>query len=161
MIPYEDLFIALARAKIKYLVAGGVAVNLHQVQRATADLDLIVHLKPNNLRRFILVMKRLGYKPRLPVPPQEFADPKIRKEWMERKNMKVFSFLNPKNPFEMIDIFVKEPKPFGQLTKNKLAVKAFGVTIPVVGLSDLMEMKKKAGRDTDLFDVEQLRKLRS
>ncbi len=42
MIPYAHIFKALSEAKVRYLVAGGIAVNLHQVMRATVDLDLIL-----------------------------------------------------------------------------------------------------------------------
>lgn len=42
MVAYKDLFVALEKHKIEYLVAGGFAVNFHQVNRATADLDLIL-----------------------------------------------------------------------------------------------------------------------
>mgnify|MGYP001569947502 FL=1 len=41
-----------------------------------------------------------------------------------------------------------------------MEVEAFGVKISVVGLDDLIEMKLKAGRDKDLFDVEQLKKIK-
>jgi len=160
VISYKGLFTALFRHKIQYLVAGGVAVNLHQVNRATADLDLIVHLETKNVHSFIKVMENLGYKPKLPVKTEDLADPEKRKEWIQKKNMVVFSYLNPKNPFEIVDIFVQEPKPFSELEKNKLEVQAFGITIPVLGIGDLIEIKQKTGRDTDLFDVQQLKKIK-
>lgn len=53
MIGFQRIFQALADGKIEYLVAGGVAVNLHGVERSTADLDLIVHLAEENLLKFI------------------------------------------------------------------------------------------------------------
>ena len=56
VISYRQLFVALAEARIRYLVAGGVAVNLHQVQWATADLDLILHLERENLLHFAKLM---------------------------------------------------------------------------------------------------------
>jgi len=34
---YEDIFKALESNQVKYLVIGGVAVNLYGVQRATGD----------------------------------------------------------------------------------------------------------------------------
>ena len=161
MITYKEIFTALAKQKIRYLVAGGVAVNLHQVNRATADLDLIIHLESDNILNFVNMMEKLGYKPRVPVAGQDFANPETRKKWIEEKNMKVFSYINPSNHFEVIDIFVEEPKPFNELDKNKLEVQAFGVTISVVGIDDLIEMKKNVGRDTDLFDVQQLEKIKN
>ena len=105
-------------------------------------------------------MENLGYKPKLPVKTEDLADPEKRKEWIQKKNMVVFSYLNPKNPFEIVDIFVQEPKPFSELEKNKLEVQAFGITIPVLGIGDLIEIKQKTGRDTDLFDVQQLKKIK-
>jgi hypothetical protein len=158
MVLYQDLFKALGENKVEYLVAGGFAVNFHNVQRATADLDLIVHLEEKNIKKFIKLITQIGYLPRLPVSALDFADSKIRKKWIEEKNMLVFSFYNPKLKFETIDIFVEEPKPFLQLVSRRLDVKAFGIIIPVVGVEDLIEMKVKAGREKDLFDVAQLRK---
>lgn len=160
MISYRQLFVALSEAKIRYLVAGGVAVNLHQVQRATADLDLILHLERENLLHFAKLMSQLGYQPKVPVKGEDFADPVLRQKWITEKNMMVFSFINPKNSYELIDIFVEEPKPFAELDKNKIEIAAFGVTIPVLGIDDLIEIKEKAGRSTDLFDVQQLRRIK-
>ena len=53
--------------KIRYLVAGGVAVNLYGIERATGDIDLVVHLERNNLEKFVEVMKEFGFKPKVPV----------------------------------------------------------------------------------------------
>jgi hypothetical protein len=104
---YQELFVALSENKISYLVAGGFAVNFHQVQRATADLDLIVHLEIKNVEKFISLMKQIGYQARLPVEAMDFANPEIRQKWIEEKNMLVFSFYNPKLKFETIDVFVE------------------------------------------------------
>ena len=46
---YEEVFRALNKNKVRYLVVGGGAVVLHGVVRMTADLDLFVDLKENNL----------------------------------------------------------------------------------------------------------------
>ncbi len=46
---YGEVFKALNKAKVKYVVAGGVAVVLHGYMRATGDLDLIVFLDQENL----------------------------------------------------------------------------------------------------------------
>lgn len=155
---YRDVFLKLARHKIKYLVAGGFAVNFHQVQRATMDLDLIVHLEEKNTKKFITVMNLLGFKPRVPVDATDFANDAIRQKWIKDKEMQVFSFFHLSNPYEIIDVFVHEPKPFAELKKNAIYISAFGIRIPVTGLRDLIEMKKSAGRDKDKFDVAQLKK---
>lgn len=158
MVPYQNVFAELKKRKIQYLIAGGFAVNFHKVQRATVDLDIILHLTTKNILLFNKMMKALGFVPRLPVDPAEFAEEKIRESWKLNKGMLVFSFLNPKNPFELIDVFVNEPKPFKTLWKNRLTVSAFGYKIEVIGKKDLMELKKKAGRSKDAFDYKELKK---
>jgi len=65
---------------------------------------------------------------------------------------------NPTNPFELVDVFVGEHKPFDDLFNNRMEVSAFNVVIPVMGVSDLIAMKLSAGREKDLYDVSLLRK---
>lgn len=60
---YERVFRTLQEQKIRYAVAGGVALVLHGVVRFTADLDLIVDLERENLVRFVQVMHDLGTGP--------------------------------------------------------------------------------------------------
>ena len=76
---YDDIFIGFQQHKVKYVVAGGVAVVLHGVMRLTGDLDLIVYLEPGNLDRFVQAVKALGYQPLIPVPLEDFGDSKKRK----------------------------------------------------------------------------------
>jgi hypothetical protein len=157
---YQKIIEGLHSYKIKYLIAGGFAVNFHQVQRATVDLDLILHLQTDNISNFILLMKSLGYVPRVPVRVEDFADPIKRKEWIDEKGMMVFTFVQPSNPFEIIDVFTEEPLPFDQLWNNRFEVDAFGGTIHILGIDDLITLKKRAGREKDEFDIRQLQKIK-
>lgn len=50
---YIDLFSALARHKVDYLLIGGLAVSLHGVERATMDVDITVAMNPDNLAALI------------------------------------------------------------------------------------------------------------
>jgi len=158
MVPYQTVFERLHKAGIRYLVAGGFAVNFHQVQRATVDLDLIIQLEHNNILMFVELMKELGFTPRIPVPAQDFANDIIRKKWISEKGMMVFTFIHTQNPFEVIDIFSEEPLPFEELWKERLEVSAFEITIPVLGKTHLIDLKKKANREKDRFDIDQLKK---
>ncbi|MBI3541120.1 MAG: hypothetical protein HY073_03160, partial [Deltaproteobacteria bacterium] len=60
---YQSILTALSKAKVRYLVAGGIAMNLHGFSRATFDLDLIIFLKKENILKFTKVMTKLGYCP--------------------------------------------------------------------------------------------------
>lgn len=159
MVAYKEIFSELERRGIRYLVAGGFAVNFHQVQRATVDLDLIVKLERANVLAFVDLLTGLGFRPRVPVDPKDFADEDKRAEWVREKGMMVFSFVHGQSPLEVIDVFSEEPWPFDELESRQFHVRAFGTTIPVVGKADLIAMKERAGRDKDLFDIAQLRKV--
>ena len=157
---YGKVFKALNKAKVKYVVAGGVAVVLHGYMRATADLDLIVFLEEENLRKFYEALKTVNYLPKVPVTQDQFSDPKKRENWKKTKGMIVFSFVYKDPPFQLIDMFVDEPIPFGELYKKKKNIKVEGVIIPLIGIDHLLKLKKKAGRDKDLNDIEQLNEIK-
>jgi hypothetical protein len=71
--PIEQVLAALNAAEVRYLIAGGVAVVLHGHLRTTADLDLVVALDHANASRAILALQSLGFRPRAPVPADQFA----------------------------------------------------------------------------------------
>ncbi len=156
---YEDVFRKLGERKVRYAVAGGVALVLHGAVRFTADLDLIVELSAENLNTFISAMNELGYKPRLPVKTEDFADPLTRENWIDEKGMKVFTFYHPEHQINQIDIFVKEPLKFDDIEKELVWIKARDVTIPVVSLTHLKILKKIAGRPQDIADISALEEL--
>ena len=156
---YENVFRSLQKNKIRYAVAGGVALVLHGVVRFTADLDLIVDLEPENLRRFVQAMTELGCRPRNPVKAEDFLDPAIREGWKREKGMEVFSFVDPAQPMTLIDVFVEEKIPFQEVMQEIIQMTAKGITVPVVSLRHLKRLKQAAGRPQDLADIEAIEAL--
>lgn len=148
---------ALNHAGVRYLIAGGVAVNIHGYQRLTRDLDLIIQLEKENILAAIRVLKELHYTPILPVSGEDFADPEIRNAWIETKNMKVFSFISQRHPDTVVDVFATEPFNFNQEYKQADVI-SFDreLTVRIVTIKTLIEMKKIAGRDRDKDDIQHL-----
>jgi hypothetical protein len=161
MLSFLDLFASLNKQGVQYLVAGGWAVNLYGVERATGDLDLVVLLEQHNLERFIDVVRQFGFKPKAPVSLEDFALEEKRQEWIEEKGMMVFSFFDPQNPFVLLDVFIDSPFDFEKVYVNRSMISAGRAEIPVVPLSTLIEMKEKAGRPQDLADIYYLKQLQS
>jgi predicted nucleotidyltransferase len=153
---YGDVFKALNRARVRYVVAGGVAVVLYGFLRYTKDVDLIVHLQEENLARLFDALLKIGYYPKAPVSKEQFVDAKIRERWRKEKGMIVFSFYHKSDPFKAIDMFIEEPMCFSLLHKNRTIVKSEGVRVPLISLDHLRILKKRAGRPHDLDDLEQL-----
>jgi len=150
---YEDVFRSLEKNKIRYAVAGGVALVLHGVVRFTADLDLIVDLEPENLRRFVQAITELGYRPRNPVKAEDFLNPAIRERWKRENGMEVFSFVDPAQQMTLIDVFIEEKIPFREVLQEIVPMAAKGITIPVVSLRHLKRLKLAAGRPQDIADI--------
>jgi hypothetical protein len=156
---FEEIFRKLQEQEVDYLVVGGVALMLHGVVRMTADLDLMVMLTESNLEKFVAVMNDMGFRPRVPVPAESFISASNRKSWIEEKNMQVFSFFQPSQAISLIDVFVKEPIPYDELKKDAEAKQLGPITIPVVSIAGLIQLKQLAGRPQDLEDIKSLREI--
>ena len=155
----EEVFRKLGERKVRYAVAGGIALVLHGAVRFTADLDLIVDLSSYNLENFISAMNELGYKPRLPVKAEAFADSSIREKWITEKGMEVFTFYHPDREINQVDVFVRELLKFDDIEKEIVWINARDVIIPVISLSHLKILKRIAGRPQDFADIEALEEL--
>ena len=158
----KKIFGTLNKENVRYLIAGGLAVVAHGYVRFTADIDMILQMEPNNLKISMKLFDSIGYRPRAPVKIDEFVDPEKRSEWIKNKGLTVFSLWNPDYPATEIDIFVKEPIPFDEAYKNREYFEiADGINVTVIGLDDLIEIKKLAGRQRDIEDIEKLNALRA
>lgn len=154
---FEKIFKILQQHNVRYVVIGGVAVNLHGFARATGDLDIAVSLTDAELRKFIAVTKELGLVPRVPVKIDDLADAKKRDEWICEKNMLVFSVYDPKDPMNQIDVMIQSPVDFEVLFRDRVTMKEGELEIPVVSIADLIVLKKYAGRQRDKIDIEALK----
>ena len=152
----ESVLAALNRADVRYLIVGGVAVVLHGHLRTTQDLDLVVQLERENLRRALGALGELGFLPVAPVPLEAFADPAQRAAWIRDKNMLVFSLWHPDRPGFQVDLFASEPFDFREVYARALRVLLEGTEAFVPAARDLIDLKRAAGRAQDLADVEAL-----
>jgi hypothetical protein len=59
----EVIVRTLNAAEVRYLVVGGLAVAAHGYGRVTFDIDLVVQLKSENVRRAMKALQTLGYRP--------------------------------------------------------------------------------------------------
>ncbi len=154
----ETVFNTLNKAEVRYLVAGGIAVNTHGYQRMTADLDLVIQLDENNIKTAIKSLGVLGYKPIIPITATDFANPDKRKLWIKTKNMQVLSFQSNQHNDTTIDIFVKEPFDFDKEYKTSTLVEiAPDICFNVVSIKTLIAMKASTQRARDLDDIDHLK----
>ncbi|MEK9135056.1 MAG: hypothetical protein AAB451_02050 [Patescibacteria group bacterium] len=157
---YQEIFEALNKAKVNYLVCGGAAVILFGSPRFTADLDLIVSLDKENLENLYDTLIKLGYVLKNPIKKEEFINKETLQKLAEEKNMKVVSFYNLKDPFEIIDIGVNLPG-IAEILKNKKHIIVKNSDIPIISIDNLIKMKKEVARVQDLIDVKNLEEIKN
>jgi predicted nucleotidyltransferase len=156
---FEQLLAALVRANVRFVIVGGVAVVMHGHPRMTLDLDLVVDLEPGNARRAIETLLARGLRPVVPVDALEFADEATRREWIETRNLVVFSMRDERNPLLVVDLFATEPLPFDDLWSRAENVNLGGETIRIASIPDLIVMKRAAARPQDAIDIAELEKI--
>ena len=156
---FKNLFSSLNKESVKYMVAGGIAVNLYGIERATADIDIILKLDKKNLLKFVKVAKKLGLKPKLPLALDDFIDAERRKGWIVDKDMVVYSLYDAKNPFFLLDIFVEEPFDFDEVYEKRKKIEFENTIIPLVPIKVLIAMKEKSDRPQDKADTFYLKKI--
>lgn len=155
---FEAIVRALNDVGVRYLVAGGLAVNAHGYLRFTKDADFVIQLIPDNIMRTFAALGALGYRPLAPVTAKQFADQTMRESWIRDKNMQVLQLWSEHHPETSIDIFVHEPFPFDEEYAKALIKPLYGaIDVRFVSIPTLIAMKQAAGREQDRIDIEHLR----
>lgn len=156
----ERIFEALSGAGVEYLVVGGLAVNAHGYVRMTMDIDIVIGLERENVLKGLGALEEAGFRPTVPVTPEQFADPDNRERWRKEKDMRVLKLWSDEQKATPLDVFVYEPFDFA--VEYEAAVHTSikeGVDVPIVRLETLLRMKKEASRPQDLADIEALTRL--
>jgi predicted nucleotidyltransferase len=155
----EAILRALNDANVRFLIVGGLAVVAHGYVRYTADVDLVVDLKRENVLRAMEALKLIGYRPLIPVDPIEFANEQTRNQWHEEKGMLVFQMFDSNRPDTRLDLFVTEPFDFEKEFASAKQERVAGIPAAVLRLETLIAMKKQVGRGQDLADVAELTRI--
>ncbi len=155
---FDALVLALQAASVRYLIAGGLAVNAHGYLRFTRDVDVVVRLLPDNIARAFAALATLGYRPLVPVSAAQFSDAPTREAWIREKGMQVLQFWSDVHRETPLDMFVHEPFDFDEEYRRSLLKPLGGTEVRFVTIPTLIRMKEAANRPQDRIDIEYLRK---
>ena len=139
--------------QVRYALVGGYAVALHGVVRGTVDIDVVINLQKAQFTAVERALTDIGLQSRLPVSGEEVFD--FREEYIQNRNLIAWSFYNPKNPLEVVDILITEDARKIQTIEKSVD----RLKIQVASISDLIRMKTLSGRPQDVEDVKALEKL--
>ena len=150
----DNVIQALNQHKVQYALVGGYAVALHGAVRGTVDIDFVIALNQRSFRQTEKALNSIGLKSRLPIVADEAFN--FREEYIKNRNLIAWSFNNPDNPLEIVDIIITE-----DAKQIKSVTKTFnGTKIKIAAIDDLIKMKKKSGRKQDIEDIKALEDLK-
>lgn len=142
----SEIFRSLAEHEVDYVLIGGIAVQTHGHVRTTSDADLIPSPDPENLARLSNSLNALGASALNPGHEKE----EINASMLPRATIWQFT-----TRAGGVDVMREVPggRSFEELRSDALEVKLDNITVPVVGLEDLIRMKEARGRKVDLEDI--------
>jgi predicted nucleotidyltransferase len=139
---FKDLLSALAATSAEYLVVGGWAVGYYAEPRFTKDLDLFIGPSNENLQAVARALAQFG-------APAAVIDA------LRGLGPDEFLFLGAA-PVR-VDILRRiDGIAFAEAYTRRETVIWDGVTVSVIGFSDLVAAKKAAGRERDQRDLKLL-----
>lgn len=138
---------------MRYAVVGGHAVALHGAIRGTVDIDIALLWDLKTLQGAEQTLTELGLVSRLPINAEDVF--RFRDEYIENRNLIAWNFYNPDNLTEQVDIVIS----YDLKGKKRRRIKTADGPVQVLGLKDLIEMKRSSGRRQDLEDANALERL--
>ena len=157
---YIQLFQKLAQQKIRYLICGGLAVNIYGIPRMTADIDILLDFTEKNLEKFETSIKLLKYQSTIPLSIRTFVSKKEREKAISEKNLIAYSYFNSLSNYMNLDVLIDTPFLFEDMWIEKEERLIEGVSVNIVSVEHLIAMKKYSNRKQDIDDVLLLSKLK-
>ncbi|MCK4667926.1 hypothetical protein KAU33_14315 [Candidatus Dependentiae bacterium] len=157
---YFDILLEFYKHKVRYLIVGGLSVNLYGIPRVTQDIDVIISTEKKNVEKIIRILSRLDYILKQPVDPIIMADSTEIQRLHREKNLIDLSFYQKNNLHRIIDIVLVHNVNFKEAFQNKVIKKAKDIEIYLAPIDDIIRMKKLSGRAQDIADIEMLEKLK-
>ena len=130
----------LNRHRVRYLLAGGVAANLHGSVRATRDVDILVPRDRRNMERLVAALGELPYKLAQELDPGEIVNNPVTVVGDDPR----------------VDILtIAWTVTFDDAYPKRIVRRVQGIRVPYLALADLIA-SKQTGRATDQADIEAL-----
>jgi predicted nucleotidyltransferase len=142
--PYEKLLAKLARADVKFIIVGGVAVALNGFVRTTEDVDILIEASADNVGRLLDELGDFGEGYARELSPADFSDSEGAIRIIE-------DF-----PLEFT---IMRAKRYADLVGATKTTRIDDVDVRYLNAEALIALKSDSQRDQDRIDVSALRSL--
>jgi hypothetical protein len=143
---FRDFFELLIRHGVSFAVIGGVAYNHYAPPRATKDIDIWVEPSPENVARLTAAIAAFGF-PIDAIDQAALIDPRASVLMLGRVPNRIDVLTHPKG----LEWAVAAPR--------LMTASYGGVAVPMIGLGDLITLKRAAARPRDLADAAELERV--
>lgn len=157
----EELFRLLDTHGVRFVVVGGLAATVHGSARVTYDVDVVPDWSPGNLEHLAAALRAAGAKlhPRGQAEPVDFP--------LDAASLRQFEVSTWRTRYGDLDVILGTPTSrrgqlarYDELAERAVRRTAFGLTILVADLDDVIESKAALAREPDLVALPELHRLR-
>jgi hypothetical protein len=145
--PYEKLLAKLARAEVKFIIVGGVAVALNGFVRTTEDVDILIESSVENVTRLLNELRNFGEGHARELSPADFSESEGAIRIIEDFPLDVFTIIRGKR--------------YADLVGSTKPTRIDDVDVRYLDAETLIALKKDSQRDQDRIDVSALRSLQN
>ena len=152
LVDARALFGAFAEHHVEYLVVGGFAAYAHGVLRGTVDLDIVPRPDLANLSRLGEALGSIGARLHRSAQPVNVSDPHIL------RRASLVALMTDHGRLDLLNVASTSglSSDYAELRERALEIELDGIPLAIIGLDDLVRMKRAAGRDQDLADIRAL-----
>lgn len=142
--PYEKLLESLARAEVKFIVVGGVAVALNGFVRTTDAVDILIERSPENVHRLLAALGSFGEGHARQLSFADFDEAEGAVRVIEDFPLDIFTVMRGQKYGDFV----------GEVDQTNIN----GAKIDFLQAEGLIRLKTPSDREKDQIDVAALRK---
>src|SRR6266436_4823018 len=144
--PYEKLLAKLARAEVKFIIVGGVAVALNGFVRTTEDVHILIEASAANVARLLDELANFGEGFARELTPADFSDSEGAIRIIEDFPLDVFTIMRGRR--------------YADLVGATKTTRIDDVVVRYLNAEALITLKSDSQREQDRIDVSALQSLK-
>jgi predicted nucleotidyltransferase len=151
----QEIFAALERHGVRFVVIGGVAAILHGAPHVTTDVDIVPEEGRDNLARLSAALKELNARIRVVGEPEGIP---FDHSAESLTRVRIWNLVTDRGNLDLT--FVPSgTRGYDDLVRDAEPMTVRGVEVPVASLADVIRSKEAAGRERDRLVLPTLRRL--
>jgi predicted nucleotidyltransferase len=151
----QEIFAALERHGVRFVVIGGVAAILHGASHVTTDVDIVPEEGRDNLARLSAALKELNARIRVVGEPEGIP---FDHSAESLARVRIWNLVTDRGNLDLT--FVPSgTRGYDDLVRDAELMIVRGVDVPVASLADVIRSKEAAGRERDRLVLPTLRRL--